>query len=148
MNDRFFGTFDPVLDSKNRVTVPAAWRDSVLGNLMSFFEEEDGVIWLMDREELIRLGQSAIQLAGEAKALARSFRELLYSTSVDCPVDAQGRVVLPAAQLARLGVTPGANKIVLVGVGPRIVVRRVELDIQRKQELVPGYKQMKEVLDL
>lgn len=148
MNDRFFGTFEPVLDSKNRVTVPAAWRDAGLDNLMSFFDEEDGVIWLMGREEMIRMGQNALQQTGMAKALARSFRELLYSTSVDCPVDGQGRVVLPAGQLASLGVTPGAQKIVLVGVGPRIVVRPADKDAERKKALLAGFKQVKEVLDL
>lgn len=148
INDRFFGTFEPVLDAKNRVTVPAPWRSEGMEGLMAFFDDSDGVIWLFDREELVRMGQEVFRNPNVSRGDAKNFREHLYSTSLDCPVDAQGRLVLPAGFVARLGAVAGSQKISLVGMGPRIEVRAADRHAVRAPSTLAGFQRAKEVIDL
>ncbi|MFM7182211.1 MAG: division/cell wall cluster transcriptional repressor MraZ [Verrucomicrobiales bacterium] len=141
-NDRFFGKFDPVLDAKNRVTVPAAFREEGMDGLMAYFDDEDGVIWLLDREEMMRMGQAALNTAEISREDALRFREELYS-SQPCPMDAQGRLVLPADYVARLGLTGGSQKVVMVGLGARIEVRSPDRHAVRASQAKAGFQRVK-----
>ena len=142
INDRFFGKFDPVLDAKNRVTVPAAFRAEGMEGLMAYFDDEEGVIWLLDREEMIRMGQAALNSPEIPREDALRFREELYS-SQPCPMDAQGRLVLPADFVARLGVVGGSQKVVMVGLGARIEVRSPERHAARAAQIKSGFQRVK-----
>jgi DNA-binding transcriptional regulator/RsmH inhibitor MraZ len=142
INDRFFGKFDPVLDAKNRVTVPAAFRAEGMDGLMAYFDDEEGVIWLLDREEMIRMGQAALNSPEISREDALRFREELYSAQ-PCPMDGQGRLVLPADFVARLGITGGSQKIVMVGLGARIEVRSPERHEARAAQIKAGFQRVK-----
>ena len=143
INDRFFGKFDPVLDAKNRVTVPAAFRAEGMDGLMAFFDDEDGVIWLFDREEMLRMGQDVFNQPEVSRNEAREFREHLFTTSQPCPMDAQGRLVLPAEFLTKLGVAGSDRKIVMVGLGARIEVRAADRHAARASRTLAGFQQVK-----
>lgn len=143
INDRFFGKFDPVLDAKNRVTVPAAFRSEGMEGLMAFFDDEDSVIWLFDRAEMLRMGQDVFNQPEVSRAEAREFREHLFTTSQPCPMDAQGRLVLPAEFLSKLGVVGGGSKVVMVGLGARIEVRAAERHAERASKTLAGFQRVK-----
>jgi len=142
-NDRFFGTYKPVLDAKNRVTVPAAWRSAEMPPLMAFFDEEEGVVWLLDRGELTRLGQMVLEDESLALEDALAFREHLYSNSMDCPLDAQGRVLLPAGFVSQLGMEKGERELTMIGKGSRIEIWSCRRLAERAGGVRAGFNRVK-----
>ena len=120
--DRFAGTFKPVLDPKNRVTVPATWRTTELANLFALMDEDLGIIVLMPPEEMTRTGHNVHLEPGITPAEIRQFRRFFFAKSVDCPLDSQGRILLPVDQLQKIGLGKDDRDLVMVGVGERIEV--------------------------
>jgi len=117
--DRFFGTYRHTVDTKHRVTVPSRWRDGELEELFALEDDGLGILKLLPRGEMERTGQEVLTMQGMSRAEARDFRRYIYSRAVLCPVDKQGRVGLPGALVAQLGLGP---EVLLVGVGERIEV--------------------------
>lgn len=115
----FAGTSVHALDAKNRVTVPSRWR---LGEKGEFFALPDPVkpaIGLLLPSELQQLLDDARSHPGMDGAKRRAFMRLYFSQAFPCPIDKQGRMVLPAEMCQRVGLK---KEVVLVGTGTRIEV--------------------------
>jgi MraZ protein len=114
----FKGTYHHRIDGKGRLPVPAAFRRSLGG-------EGQVVVTLLDQCLAVyppfEWGRLEAQLAAlpafsrPVKALTR----LLASRAADCEIDVQGRVLLPAALRAAVGL---ARDAVVVGVLNRFEV--------------------------
>lgn len=117
--DRFFGNYRHTVDSKHRVTVPSRWRDGDLEELFAVEDEDLGILKLLPREEMERTGRGVVDSNKLSPAEIREFRRFFFASAVNCPVDKQGRVSLPAAAVSTLGLGPD---VMLVGVGERIEV--------------------------
>jgi len=117
--DRFIGTYPRVLDAKNRVTVPSRWRGKGMEELFAVENRKLGVMNLLPREELTRAGAQALRDPKLTPARAREFRRYLFSQAMACPVDKQGRILLPSEMSGKLGFE---EEVVLVGTGERIEV--------------------------
>jgi MraZ protein len=107
------------VDGKNRVTVPAKWRGEALEELFAMADPALGIIKLLPREERDRIGQKAARDFQDDPAKAKWFRRVWFGNAVECPLDREGRVVLPADMTARLGL---GKEVTLVGVGEAIEV--------------------------
>lgn len=114
----FRGRFVHTIDSKGRMSIPGTYRTEIqrrgdhppiLTNLrecLAIFPYED---WL----EIERRLCSASPLQLDVQAIQR----FMVSGATDCPIDAQGRVLVPPhlREHARL-----ERDVVIAGVGPRI----------------------------
>ena len=114
----FRGTFDHMLDAKNRLTIPARYRAAL----------SDGVVLAMpiDMRPCVGVWRPAEyesfsrRALGEISPLSKRRSELerfFYGNSQDAELDAAGRVIVPAflSEHARL-----EKEIVIVGAGDRL----------------------------
>jgi MraZ protein len=116
----FKGTYHHRIDAKGRLPVPAAFRRR-LGELSAGAV----VVTLLDECLAAYAPTDWEQLEAQLAALpafsrpVKGLTRLLASRAVDCPLDRQGRILLPAALRAAAGV---AREATVVGVLSRFEV--------------------------
>jgi MraZ protein len=91
-----------------------------LVNLFALVDEELGIISLLPPVEMSRAGHNIHTIPGISPQEIREFRRFMFARSVDCPLDSQGRILLPAEQLQEIGLGKDDRDVVLAGVGDRI----------------------------
>ncbi len=115
----FAGIVRHSLDEKHRVTVPARWRRSGSKELFAIPDPRQPLLILLTEEEMQRLGAELDALPGLDPLARRSFKRQFFSKAQHCPMDKQGRLVLPAELCSDLSLK---GEVVLVGGGARIEV--------------------------
>ena len=115
----FAGTMRHALDDKHRVTVPARWRRSEPLEFFAIPDPRQPLLILLTEVEMQRLGGELDALPGLDPVARRSFKRQFFSQAQLCPMDKQGRLVLPAELCAGLSLE---GEVVLVGGGARIEV--------------------------
>ena len=91
----FAGQHPAVLDGKKRLTIPSRWRpDGKLDELYLIKSPARRCINAMPKEILQAMGAKAETLAGDPER-HQNFKDFLFANAVICPVDSQGRMVLP-----------------------------------------------------
>lgn len=119
----FTGTFTHALDAKNRVSVPRKMLD-VLRQLEGGGEEVvltvgfDGCLYLYAPEEFGRLGES-ITSGSLGDDTVRDLARTWFSQAEVCPVDKNGRMLIPDGHKRRLGLD---DKIVFAASGTRVEI--------------------------
>lgn len=89
----FFGQFQNSIDAKNRVIIPAKYRDElrntciITKGLDDCLEIYTAAAWEREQQKLETLPGSSSE--------ARAYKRLRYANAVDCDMDKQGRIVLP-----------------------------------------------------
>ncbi|GEN30335.1 division/cell wall cluster transcriptional repressor MraZ [Cerasibacillus quisquiliarum] len=111
----FMGEFQHNIDTKGRVIVPSKFRDD-LGNRFVLTRGLDKCLFSYPMEEWRVLEQKLKKLPLTKKD-ARAFTRFFFSGAVECEVDKQGRINIPAplrkyAQLEK--------ECVVIGVSNRI----------------------------
>ena len=115
----FAGIVRHALDDKHRVTVPARWRRSGALELFAIPDPRQPLMILLTELEMQRLGGELDSMPGLDPVARRSFKRQFFSKAQLCPMDKQGRLVLPADLCADLLLD---GEVVLVGGGARIEV--------------------------
>ena len=105
------GEYEHTLDDKNRLTLPARFRDAFAGGVV-VTRGMDGCLYAYTRADfagLVERMRSLDPLSRESRVLQRHF----FSGAVDAEPDKQGRVMIPAALLTSAGL---AREVVVAGV--------------------------------
>jgi MraZ protein len=113
----FKGTYRHRIDPKGRLPVPAAFRRALAGGEV-VATPLDQCVACYPREEWSRLEAQLAALPAFSKPV-KALTRLLASRAVDCPLDVQGRILLPGALRATAGL---AHEVVVVGVLNRFEV--------------------------
>ncbi|MBI4211423.1 MAG: division/cell wall cluster transcriptional repressor MraZ [Deltaproteobacteria bacterium] len=122
----FRGRYRHSIDNKGRLSIPAKFRDV----LASQFDERlivtnfDQCLWaypVPEWQELERKVAALPQFLEEVKALQRAF----ISAAVECPLDKQGRILLPPELREYAGIV-GESDAVVVGMTRRIEIWSAE----------------------
>ena len=113
----FKGTYRHRIDPKGRLPVPAAFRRALAAQEL-VATPLDQCVACYPREEWERLEVQLAALPAFSKPV-KALTRLLASRAVDCPLDVQGRILLPAALRASAGL---AHEVVVVGVLNRFEV--------------------------
>src|SRR4051795_5181201 len=95
------GEYEHTLDDKNRLTLPARFREAFAGGIV-VTRGMDGCLYAYTREDFGRLVErmrTLDPLSREARVINRHF----FSGATDAELDKQGRVMIPAALLASGG---------------------------------------------
>jgi MraZ protein len=114
----FLGEYAHTIDDKNRLTLPAKFRERFAGGGV-VTRGLDGCLYLYSRDDWDRLVQSRLAeldpLAEEGRLMQRYF----FSAAAEAEPDKQGRIMLPAAlsEHARLG-----REVVVAGVYDRLEI--------------------------
>ncbi|HUF63591.1 MAG TPA: hypothetical protein VMN36_16060 [Verrucomicrobiales bacterium] len=119
------------VDSKSRLTIPARWRDPGMTLLYGFPHPKDPTLRLMPPEYWKVLQQkidASTELRDEARA---ALKEQLFGSFVVCPMDSQGRVLLPKDLPEKYR---KAGEVVLVADSNRISMWRVADWEARKEQ--------------
>jgi MraZ protein len=129
----FAGTVQHTLDDNHRVTVPARWRFEGLSELFAVPDPRQPFLILLPDSELKKIAND-LETAEDVEPLVRrQFVRQLFSRATPCPLDRQGRLVLPYEICSELGL---GGEVMLAGGGSRIEVWRPEnwYENQTKEE--------------
>jgi MraZ protein len=105
------GEYEHTLDDKNRLTLPAKFRDAFAGGVV-VTRGMDGCLHAYTREDFGRLVErmrALDPLSRETRVLHRHF----FSGANDAEPDKQGRVMIPAALIEAAGLR---KEVVVAGV--------------------------------
>ena len=114
----FRGHFEHSLDAKNRLSIPARFREAFSdGTVLAKDPETCVAIWPSPTHEAIieRALSGLNPLGREYRKVARFYQ----GNSFDADLDSAGRVTLPPRLLAHAGI---AKEVVVVGVGDHLEV--------------------------
>lgn len=114
----FTGNYERNLDEKNRLIVPASYRNALEEKfyLSPGIDRECLVIYpLPEWEELIK----KLKLLPKSDEDAQEYLRRFFSSSVECEMDKQGRIAIPVhlVRYANLG-----TEIIIAGVLDRIEI--------------------------
>ena len=129
----FAGTVQHTLDDNHRVTVPARWRFEGLSELFAVPDPRQPFLILLPDSELKKI-VNYLETAEDVEPLVRrQFVRQLFSRATPCPLDRQGRLVLPYEICSDLGLR---GEVMLAGGGSRIEIWRPEnwYENQTKEE--------------
>ena len=112
----FMGEYNHSIDAKGRIIVPAKFREE-LGDEFVVTLGLDGCLFLYPNAEWEEFVAQLKQLPGNRQA--RQLQRYFLAGAVNCEVDKQGRILLPAVLREFAGIEKDA---VLVGVGSRIEI--------------------------
>jgi MraZ protein len=132
----FRGTFDHTLDAKNRLTMPARYRNSLVEGVVLAMPVDQrpcvGVWRPREYEDYSRRALAGLPpLSGQRAELERFF----YGNSQDAELDKAGRVIVPPflSEHAKL-----QKEIVIVGAGDRLELWSKEVWYEHQATLLQG----------
>lgn len=106
----FLGTFEHSIDDKNRITIPAKFREQLASGLVVTIGL-DPCLWLYPMDAWAELSSKISQLP-ITQTPAREFGRQMFANASDDTPDKQGRVILPDYLLRYAHIT---NQAVVVG---------------------------------
>lgn len=112
----FMGEFNHSIDPKNRVIVPAKFRDE-LGESFVVSKGLDGCLYLSKKEDWEAFANNLNELptTRESRQLVRSFMK----NAQECEPDKQGRIIIPQGLVDEAGLK---KDVVLVGAGKKVEI--------------------------
>ena len=132
----FMGEFDHTIDVKNRVIVPAKFRDE-LGEKFVVSAGLDGCLYLTKKEDWEEFASPLAELpiTKESRQLVRFFMK----TAQECEPDKQGRIVIPQGLKEMAGLE---KDIVMIG-----SVSKVEIWSKEKLDSQSGDESMEDIVE-
>jgi len=102
------------LDEKGRLVIPARFRNVISQSSVDAImaSKMDGAIFCYTFEQWHKIEQRILNLATKSENMRR-FRRIFIGGAFECPLDKQGRVLIPPALREHAGLN---KEIVLVGV--------------------------------
>ena len=112
------GEYDHTLDDKNRLTLPAKFRQSFAEGLV-VTRGLDGCLYAFRRPDWDRLVESELATLDTLRPEGRRLQRHFFSGATEAELDKQGRVMIPAQLIehAKLG-----KEIVVAGVNDRLEI--------------------------
>jgi MraZ protein len=106
------GEFEHTIDEKNRLTLPAKFRQQFAGGIV-VTRGMDGCLSAYTRADWERLVEERLRTLDPLNRESRVLHRFFFSAATEADLDKQGRVMLPAALLESAGV---AREVVVAGV--------------------------------
>jgi MraZ protein len=114
----FLGEYEHTLDDKNRLTLPAKFREAFAGGAV-VTRGMDGCLSVYSKDEWERFVSVRLGDLDPFSSEARQIERFLFSGAAEAEPDRQGRVMIPAALLqhAKLG-----REVVVAGVRDHVEI--------------------------
>jgi MraZ protein len=114
----FLGAYDHTLDDKNRLTLPAKFRQSFAEGLV-VTRGLDGCLYAFRRADWDRLVESRLATLDPLSPEGRRLQRHFFSGATEAELDKQGRVMLPAQLIAHAKLD---KDVVVAGVNDRLEI--------------------------
>jgi MraZ protein len=114
----FLGAYDHTLDDKNRLTLPAKFRQSFAEGLV-VTRGLDGCLYAFRRADWDRLVESRLATLDSLRPEGRRLQRHFFSGATEAELDKQGRVMLPAQLIAHAKLD---KDVVVAGVNDRLEI--------------------------
>lgn len=135
---KFWGHFQHTLDSKNRVAIPAKFRQQITDGKVVVTEFFEGCLAVYPAAEWLSFTEREIEgLSPIESRRNRDVNRMLYGSAHDCDLDRQGRISLTQHLLEATGIS---KEVVFKGVNDRFEI----WDRQRWEQYQAAYKQQEE----
>jgi MraZ protein len=115
----FHGTFEHTLDAKNRLTLPAKFRQELRDGVF-LVRGEDPCLSIFPAAVYEQTVQSALADLNPMSRRAREVKRLFYANADAADLDTAGRVTLASNQLRHAGID--ARDVVITGAGDSLEV--------------------------
>ena len=113
----FLGTYEPRLDAKGRLILPAKFRDELAGGVV-LTRGQDRCLYLFPRAEFERMYQE-LRRAPLSSRDARDYVRVMLSGASDEVPDKQGRVTIPVKLRQYAGLD---RELAVIGAGSRVEI--------------------------
>jgi MraZ protein len=112
------GAYDHTIDDKNRLTLPAKFRESFAEGVV-VTRGLDGCLFAYRRADWDRLVESRLAALDPLSPETRRLQRFFYAGAAEAELDKQGRVMIPAQLIAhaKLG-----REVVVAGVNDRLEI--------------------------
>ena len=117
------GEIRRVVDEKNRLNIPSRWRDAEYPEFHALSDRNQPCLKLVNADELRRMKRTLDDSTKYSPAQKKKFRRLWFSRAVPCPLDKQGRIVIPPDLQERFKFS---GEVVLVGACECIEIWRTD----------------------
>jgi MraZ protein len=114
----FLGEYEHTLDEKNRLTLPAKFRESFPEGLV-VTRGMDGCLYAYARSDWGRLVDSRLADLDLLSRDDRMMQRYFFSAAVEAAPDKQGRIMLPSALLAHASL---GREVVVAGVNDHLEI--------------------------
>ena len=112
------GTYEHTIDDKNRLTLPARFRESFAGGIVV----KRGIERCLDayrREDWVRLVESRLAPLDPLSRETRRIQRFLFTGATDAELDKQGRVIIPAPLMEHAGLS---REVVVAGMRDHVEI--------------------------
>lgn len=116
----FRGRFENTIDIKGRISVPSKFREVLSANYDDrlIITNFDGCLWGYPYKEW-QVIEEKVSALPQFKAEVRAFQRAFVSAAIECPIDKQGRTLIPPSLREYAGIE---REVVFVG-----MVKRIEI---------------------
>lgn len=140
----FLGTYEPKLDDKGRLILPAKYRDQLADGLV-ITRGQERCLFVFPMEEFIRMQEQARQ-APLSNRESRNYLRVFLSGAADQEPDRQGRISVPANLRDYAGLE---RELAVIGAGNRVEIwdraawtaflaEQEQVFAERDEEVIPG----------
>ena len=112
------GTHEHTIDDKNRLTLPARFRQAFADGLV-ISRGFDGCLFAFRREDWHRRIESRLAALDPLSEETRRLERFFFSGAAEAELDKQGRVMLPAQLIEHAGL---GREVVVAGVNDRLEI--------------------------
>jgi MraZ protein len=141
----FAGEFRHSIDEKNRITIPADWRQSEGQDFIILPEPNQQYLLVMSPEEFTKTNARVEAETTISARDRRIFSRQLHSRAKHGSSDRQGRLVLPEDFCKELGLK---GEILLVGGDGRFEIWNLQKWKRAKEDETPTYQHVANVIGL
>lgn len=113
----FLGTYEPRLDEKGRLILPAKFRDALAGGLV-ITKGQDRCLYAFPQREFEEMHDTLRQAPMTSKR-SRDYLRVLLSGATDEVPDRQGRITIPSGLRAYAGLE---RELAVIGAGSRVEI--------------------------
>lgn len=140
----YAGTFERSMDTKNRVTIPAAWIQGGPDEFHAIPSPSGEYLMIMPPEEF-NSWEGRIKESGLASDIQRKAIRQFYSQAHAVSADSHGRILLPEEQCSAVKLD---GEVVLVGGRSRFEIWNAKRWAAVRAEETNSYRQVAELIGL
>jgi len=141
----FRGRFDHTIDSKGRLSIPRVFRGELVAG-------EESPPMLVNKKDHLALYPAEVWAAEEQRLTAKSsldpdaqkLRLFYASGSVACPVDSQGRILVPAFLRDHASLD---NKVIVAGVYEHIEIWSPSRFAEKQAQTIHDFDDIQRAVD-
>ncbi len=113
------GEYDHTIDDKNRLTLPAKFRDALADGVVLTLGFEGNCLYAFSRGDWHRVVEQRVASLDLLSTEGRAMRRFFFAGAAEAELDKQGRIMIPAPLLRYAGLS---RDVVVAGVSDHLEI--------------------------